>query len=177
MIRLKATVPKPLLWRRDRFEREIKGVAKNLNNRIGRTYDAITETWENKPYFKKSIGASVLGKSVFTKGAIYASVTTDSDIYRYVTLGTEPHPIDPRPDNPTGLLIFQRNFKPKTKVGVLESSEGGKFGPFIFTDHVEHPGVEARDYESVIIKEQIPLIEKDLFEALKKQIRLDVETL
>jgi hypothetical protein len=177
LLRFRAKVPKPLFWKRSKFENAIKDVGNRLNDRVETTYDNITKTWVNKPVFTKRVGGSVLGKSIFSYGAIYASVTTDSDIYWYVTKGTKPHPIDPKPDNLKGMLIFRRDFKPKTSPNSLTSVAGGKSGPWRMAQHVDHPGAKARNFEAQIMKEQIPMIEKDLREALNKQVKIDVETL
>lgn len=177
MIRFRATVPKPLLWNRSKFENEIKGVAKRLNNRVDQTYDNITQTWENKPVFNKKIGASVLRGGLFGKGALYASVTTDSDIYWFVTKGTKPHPIEPKPTNPTGMLVFGSTYKAKTTPRVLKSSSGGSSGPSVFARRIEeHPGSEARNFEDEIVKEQKPLIEEDFSNVLKRQIKIELES-
>jgi hypothetical protein len=177
LLRFRTKVPKPFFWSKSRFEREIKGVGDRLNDRVSKTYDDITETWKNKPVFTKKVGASVVGGILSSSGAIYASVTTDSDIYWYVTKGTKPHPIDPKPGNTRGLLIFQREYTPKTSPRKLNSVPGGKSGPWRLTSHVDHPGSEARNFEAEIIEQQKPLIEKDLREALNRQISIDVETL
>jgi len=95
-------------------------------------------------------------------------VKTDSLKYRYVDLGTEPHPITPRPSNKSGMLVFGSTFKARTKPGVLRTGDGGKSGMTVFTPYVKHPGIkEPRNFEATIDKEQIPLIKEDLRETFK----------
>lgn len=147
-----------------------RAVAKRLVKRVGKTYDIITETWENKPIFNQLVRER--------HGRIEASVKTDAPHYAYVTLGTKPHVIAPRPDNPRGMLVFGTTFTPKTAPRELYSVEGGKAPPIAFiSGAVEHPGVEAREYEKEIAKWEIEVVTEDLKETLGNEIRVETEIL
>ena len=154
MIRVKVKVPSAK-FNKTSFVSSMRKMGNELATRVKGTYDnEVMDTWESKANFVKDVKASQALTSV--------KVKTDSNVYRYLTRGTEPHTIEPKEDNPTGLLSYQVDFTPKTIVGTLKSKPGGKSGAYISVPIVEHPGNEARNYEELIIDEQLPWI-RDYF--------------
>lgn len=175
MLRIKATLPKVDKALKQKTEKAFESSAKNLAKRVHNTYDELVADWRDdrdrdidvRPEFDESISKKPKG--------ILVEVKTSNLKYRFVDLGTGEHPIDPRPNNPTGLLIFPRNFTPRTTVGSLQKRSGGKSGPLVFTPHVEHPGNKARNFELPIIEEQKPLITKDFYKNMGKALKVETE--
>ena len=156
----------------------LRSVGRNLARRVNKTYDELVEDWRNdgkrdidvRPSFERTIYQS--------SGWMEVHVKTDSLKYRYVDLGTKQHPIVPRPENTLGLLIFPKEYTPRTTVGSLEKREGGKnlAGPWVYTNYVDHPGNEPRNFELPIIEEQKPLVLDELQEFLSKTVAKLIET-
>ena len=98
------------------------------------------KTWEEKPDFdvRKSIG--------FVK--IKVSVTTDDEVYLWVSRGTKPHLITPL--DPDGVLVYQEEYHPKTHIGLIEATDGGEEGELVFSKYALHPGIEARNFDVTI---------------------------
>ncbi len=115
---------------------------KRVRDGIKKDFEATVETWETEVKFRtRERGRNF--KLIF-------AVTTDSEIYGYVTEGTRSHVIRPR--SPTGSLRFQTGYTPKTRVGFIGSSAGGKSGSIAFAKFVNHPGTEGRKFEQAIAK-------------------------
>lgn len=124
------------------FKRAIVAENRRVRDGIKKDFEATVATWETKVRFdtqEKEQGT----KLVF-------SVTTDNEVYGYVSEGTEPHLIAPR--KPLGALAFQTGYSAKTRPGFIGSSPGGKSGPVAFAKFVQHPGTEGRKFEQAIAK-------------------------
>ena len=176
MLRVRAILPKESKELKRKVDKAFRYSIKKLATRVNKTYDELVSDWRDdrdreidvRPEFKQSFSKK--------RNGWLLEVKTDSEKYRYVDLGTDRHDIPPRPDNPTGLLVFPRNFTPRTTVGSLQKRSGGKSGPLVFTPYVkDHPGNKARNFEAPIIKEQIPLVLKDLRKGLKKAMVVETE--
>lgn len=172
MIKLKVILPKA---KKITVDKAVKSAAKDLTKRVHNTYRKLVSDWRDdgardidvKPEFDESVTKKSDG--------VLAEVKTDSLKYRFVDLGTKRHNIDPRPDNPTGLLTFPKGFTPRTTVRSLGKSSGGKDyqGPWITTPSVKHPGSDARHFEAPIIEEQTPLVIADLRKYIKAELKVD----
>lgn len=68
-------------------------------------------------------------------------------------------------------LSYQPDFFPKTFPGRLGSRSGGKSGEPIARDFVSHPGIEAREFTTIIEKKWRPRFVKAMEEAIKSGIR------
>jgi hypothetical protein len=115
-------------------QKELENEAKYLEKQFKKT----TRTWKHKPRFE-SITA-VTGQSM------ELLVGTDDVIYGWVNNGTKKHPITPR--NKSGLLRFRKDgYKPKTRVGVVNSFAGRKAKPPLYSfKQVTHPGIKPRNF-------------------------------
>ena len=180
MIKFMVTVPNSSISE-TALKSAVKKIGRNLAKRVHQTYDDLVSDWkddggrdglDSKPEFVEKITQ--------TSNKMVVSVKTDSLKYKYVDLGTDPHPIDPRPENTSGLLVFPSGeYTPRTRVGSLQTRSGGKDwnSPMVFTGHVErHPGNEARNFEKPINEEQIPLVIEDAKKELGKQIKIETES-
>jgi hypothetical protein len=154
-----------------------KKTGKDLAKRVHKTYDELVSDWKDDGQREIDVRPEFHEKVTLTTGKMIVSVKTDSEKYRYVDLGTEPHTIEPRPDNPTGMLVFPSGYTARTRVRSLQTRGGGKHGPLTVTPIVpEHPGNEAREFEVPINKEQTPLVIDDLKKNLSKQIQIETES-
>lgn len=109
-------------------------------------FNKTTSSWTgDKPTFKIEVKEGIdLTVNVFASG-------NQEGVQKWVWLnyGTKPHTI--RAKNVPN-LVFQTNFKAKTKVKTFSSGAGGSSPPWRATPQVNHPGTEARDWTGEIVK-------------------------
>lgn len=74
-------------------------------------------------------------------------VSTDDQIYYWLTYGTKPHAIVARNAN---TLAFQANYQRKSIPNVIASRHGGASGPMVYKREVWHPGTEATNHDKRI---------------------------
>lgn len=111
---------------------------------INRDFNATTKSWSTEVVF--------LVKLADRKGdTLEGSVSTTSNVYKYVSLGTKPHVIKPKKAK---VLHFQSKYKPKTRVNTIGSGSGGPSGDDVFSMGVQHPGTEARNFHLEIAKKR-----------------------
>jgi hypothetical protein len=161
LIRFKAKVPSAR-FNSSFFVSDMRNMGNELAKRVDETYkNEVMASWNSKAKFTKEISS--------TRSLTKVEVKTDSNIYRYLTRGTEgDYDIPKEP----GLLRYQVDFIPKTTVGSLKSKDGGKSGPYITKHQVKHPGVEAREYEALIIEEQMDWMKERLTKVLQSSVDL-----
>lgn len=119
-------------------------------------FKVTTQTWTKKPKFyirrpKRRI--RVIG--------------TDDLIYKFVDGGTKSHPITTKN---APMLVFQAGYRAKTRVKVIGSSQGGKFGPTVHKKEVNHPGTEAREFTKEIAKKWQKLLPNIIQRALLQEL-------
>jgi len=138
MFTAKAIIPKP--YNNKAVEDSVRERVRKVGLEIKKDFQQTTETWDTKVLF-------TLLTRMFSDRATF-SITTTSDIYRYVTEGTKPHVIRPRRAK---MLRFFTGGTPKTQPRVLKPGRGRKAtkGP-VFAKEVHHPGTEARNYTNRI---------------------------
>ncbi len=156
---LRAIVPKKL-WDTPGMQRELQKAVDDTTEVVLRDFKATTATWDHKVKFERT-RASVTG------GSIVGSVTTDDEIYGYVTRGTKPHDIYPS----GAVLAFPESSSPKTMPRVLGSRSGRRSSRMIFTDVVHHPGTEPREFEETIVETRQKLHENNVSEAVARALR------
>lgn len=100
-------------------------------------YQQCTSTWANQPTFEaaKVSDGYVIG--------------TDDEIFEYVDQGTKPHIITPKRAK---VLAFGAGGTPKTQPGVIGSRSGSRGSTKVFTQRVQHPGTQARDFTGLVKK-------------------------
>lgn len=148
-IRVEYIGPKPGQFFDEReFNRVVDDALMENAQAIRVDYRVTVRTWSNKPVFKLKRG----GKS----SEKWIDIYTEDEIYGYVSGGTKgPYLIQPRPERLAetrghARLVFEANYKAKTKVRSISSREGGSFGPVVAPPAVMHPGIEAREFPEVI---------------------------
>jgi hypothetical protein len=116
---------------------------------IQKDFKKTTETWEHKVKFEILISMG--------EGKLTVFVGTDDKIYRWVDEGTKgPYPIwagfwTGKSDKK--VLAFPSEFEPKTTPRVIDSGPGFSGGDMVLTPYVEHPGIEAREFDETMEKD------------------------
>jgi hypothetical protein len=145
MIRARAIKPGP--FRADAIFKRMKQAAERSADRAEKEFAKTYKTWEHKPKFEKKI--KVTGRGISWE------VWTDDQIYTWVSGGTEgPYKI---PKAGPGLLVFPSGYKAKTKPNLLFSRSGGPYGEHVFAvGQFEHPGIEPRNFDKVVLQYVMP---------------------
>lgn len=133
------------------FPNDLKKVLTNTMEGAARAvkidYQVTTQTWKKRPPFG------------IDRDGYNRTVGTDDEIYGYIDDGTKPHEI--RPKRAKVLAFGGGAYRPKTRVKVIGSTNGGPSGDTVFSKGVHHPGTEARDFTEVIADKwdkQLPVI-------------------
>lgn len=122
-------------------------------------YQKTTRTWGRKPQFTTQID-----RVNYT-----VTVGTDSDVYKWVDEGTEPHVIVPVRAK---ALRFHTGYRPKTMSGFIGSRGGGVVGgsPVIFRSRVQHPGTKARRFTEIIGRRSQRRLGRNIIKAIRAQV-------
>ena len=102
-------------------------------------FDETVSTWKTKPIFSKSVKSN--------KNSVTGEVSTDNEIYRYVSGGTKPHRI---PKSGNANLRFKSQYTAKTSPGRISARNGGASGSYVHAKFVQHPGTKAREFDKQI---------------------------
>jgi hypothetical protein len=149
---------RPARLKGDKLRLHLLNEMRKIGRDIKRDFERTVRTWEEKPEFEILISLS---------GGITVVVETNSEIYRYVDKGTEPHLILPVSAK---VLHFKSNFIPKTQPGVIDSGPGGSGGEDVFAAYVFHPGIKAREFEKTIYRKWRRLFKRRMEEAMKRGV-------
>lgn len=124
---------------------------------ILRDFEATVRTWDKKPTFDVTIT---------NQGGDY-SVTagTDNEIYGYVDAGTKPHVIRAKRSK---YLRYSSGYKAKTRVGVIDSNDGGASGDDVFSKEVHHPGFPGRKFSERIQKRRQTTVAQEISAGIAK---------
>lgn len=128
---------------------------------VDRDFRAVTRTWNTEVVF-------LIKKAALQGGDLSGSVSTDSKVFMYVSLGTKPHVIKPKNAK---VLHFKSMYKPKTKPNTIGSSSGGAFGNDVFSKGVQHPGTEARNFHIEIAQRRQVNIQNFMTAAIMRAIK------
>ena len=122
---------------------------------VEKDLDLTVETWKKKPKFRFRVDAA--------RGRYTATLTTDSEVWRWIDLGTEEHKIPGSPINKLSFPGWGRNRKdsrgnypetyiPSSEPNLFSSGElqyqGDRF--VVSQKPVNHPGIEARNWSLAI---------------------------
>ena len=118
----------------------IKIALKNAATAAKVDFRVTTQTWKHQPQF--SIDDT-------SRSDDYAyEITTDDEIYGYVNFGTRPHIIRPR--NRKALSWIGTGYRAKTRPRQIKSNQGSNNNTIVYTKIVQHPGSEAREFDTTI---------------------------
>jgi hypothetical protein len=122
-------------------------------------FEKTVEGWDNAPNFNVTVYDSV--NSIITHVFPSGAGTTQ---YERVNEGAPPHRITPRR---RGMLRFQTGYRPATSPRVIGSRAKSRFGNFISTPSVNHPGFEARKFDETIAEAYADTFAEDMQEAIR----------
>ena len=128
-------------------------------------FELVVENWKHKPKFqaRKYITGDYIKLAVYPTGP-------NKQIYEWVTEGTKGGYKIPKAG--PGYLAFQLGYKPKTKPPGKIGGPGVYTGPWVRgVMQVTHPGIKARDFESVIMKEEKDWNSREMENAWRRIIR------
>ena len=126
-------------WDAKSFKTGLQKGLRNTADYMKREYEKTTRTWDRDVKFGTKTDQSGDELKVY--------VGTDDEIYGYVDRGTEPHLIQ-AVNAP--YLRFQTGFVSKTVPNLISSRKGGKSGPWVRVQSVQHPGNEPRNFTKII---------------------------
>lgn len=160
-IRLKAIMPKDMSV----FEANAY-IGRLARKQLSETIPALetvfrhtVDGWEHKPQFR--------GQQKITRDAITMTVGPsgpNADQYELVNSGSPPHTIQAQRG---GMLKFQRGYRAATSPRMLSSRAKYRFGGYVSTPLVHHPGFEAREFDAEIRDLFEPIFAADMQEAMK----------
>ena len=122
------------------FRREMNKAIKEQRDILSEDLDRITRTWEHDVKFKidmKDSGDKIEG-----------SISTDDEIFGYVEKGTRSHWVRPR--HRGGVLAFRKNYRAKTRSGLIGSTQGGASGNTVFSRGHKVSGIKGREFLKAI---------------------------
>lgn len=133
-----------------------QSTAPNLKSLFRKT----TEGWKSPPYFaaRRIDTASQLGVFVHPEGP-------NQDKYELVNEGARPHEIRPRRAR---MLRFQTGYLAGTRPRIIGSQAYSRFGDFVRTGLVHHPGFEAREFDWAIAQEYGPHFDEEMQRAIAR---------
>jgi len=114
-------------------------------------FEQVVADWDHKPKFKarKYINPDAIRVTVHPTGK-------NAQIWKWVTEGTAgkgkgpTYPIEPKN---APFLAFQLGYKPHTQPGGQYGGSGTASGPWVFAQHVDHPGIRPREFEKHIAED------------------------
>ena len=154
----------------DVIEKANKRTAENER----RSYARTVANWssENKPSFTRVVTKTYGGIDDF-------KITTDSDIYKWVDEGTDPHEITP--NGPYALRIrggqggVGNTYEPKTKANQITSDGSGSyFSRDTFGESVTQ-SIEPRNFTKIILEKAPQRWEKAIDTEMKKYLSKEVK--
>ena len=135
-------------------------------------FNQTVEGWKNKPGFgyNQIINSRRVQVTVGPKG-IFGGNNSPLKIYRWVTLGTDPHPITAR--RKRGFLSFQhgKGYHRSTIPGTLLSSSNSNTGAPVIIKSVNHSGIkEPRLFHELIAREYEQKFRDDMQDAVNEAV-------
>ena len=145
-ISLKVFVPKDLVLNPRKLARAVTNGLDAAQKGAEVDFKVTTQTWQHKPSF-----------DLHTPNVATRTVSTNDEIYGYVSGGTKPHVIVA---HGKALRFPGPGFRAKSRPGAIRSNAGSKGKGVVFRKRVHHPGSKARDFDKAIAKkwqEELPV--------------------
>lgn len=138
MISIRVVMPDKALFNPAKLSQVVENALDEAAVGIQSEFQRTVMTWEHKPKF--TIDAYP-GKRI---------ISTDNEIYMFVSGGTRPHPIYPR--NGKFLAFYATGFRAKSRVGSLRANKGAAATKdlAIVKSVKKHPGTAARNFDKQI---------------------------
>lgn len=159
-IRIKVTVPKEVFNSQAAIERIARAQREKTAPALKRYFSQTVQGWQNPPDWsqRQTITPHSIAMAVFASGQ-------NADQYRLVNEGARPHAIFPR--RMGGMLRFQPGYRAGTRPRTLQSQAFSRFGGFISTGSVQHPGFEPRAFDEAVAEAHYDDFVSDMQAALK----------
>lgn len=161
MVKLKLQAIKPpKMPSGDEYAKAVKAAVQKSAALVLKDLHATTRTWRTKVAFDVTI-TQVGDDYAVTAG-------TDNPIYGWVNDGTKRHAIRPKRGK---YLRFSSGYKAKTKVGLINSYDGGSFGNDVYSKGVMHPGFIGRKFVEAIAKRRQVTVRQEIDQSIAKVAR------
>ena len=98
--------------------------------------------------------------SARSKKWIRTTTYTTNKKFGWADRGTRRRTIKPRPDNPSGLLVFPSGFTPSTVPGIIGSRISKTRGPLVFTPIVKGHKIKARKFTPTLKRRWEPIYQR-----------------
>jgi hypothetical protein len=141
------------------LQTDIKGALKSAAKEVADKMEQPTEQWsrDHTPKFGV-VGPTNEGGNLVVFGGVLPGQDEKAQVYLWVTRGTKPHDIYPRPENKSGLLRFPVPYYPSTTRRDWSSRQASAGDEIVRSPHVRHPGAEAREFEELAAEEIQPVL-------------------
>jgi hypothetical protein len=159
-ITIKVKVPKEVL-NADRVRAAIEQTMRRKTGPgIKKLFEQTTDGWEHGVRFQT--------EHKFGSDRLSTEVYTTDDQYRLVNAGSPPHEIAPRN---APMLKFQPGYRASTRPRVLSSRSKQRFGGYVTSMLVHHPGFTAREFDQTVAEEYEPKFQEEIQDAINGAIR------
>lgn len=154
-VEIKVTVPKEV-FKIEAWRRRVEHVqSQKTGPELQALFRKTVTGWDHKPRFykRKHITAYQIGVIV------HPAKEKAGEIYALVNEGAKPHLIRPRTRK---FLRFQVGYRSASRPRFIGGRRKTRFGRFISTPLVRHPGFQAREFDSAIAEAYGPTFFKDM---------------
>lgn len=159
-IDIKITIPKEVFNDQDWRRRVIHVQDQKTGPELQKLFRKTVEGWQTKPRFYKRKHITTYQIGIIA----HAAKDKEGEIYALVNNGAKPHIIRPRR---RGFLRFQTGYRAASRPRFIGGGRKSRFGAFISTPMVRHPGFEAREFDSTIAEFYAPTFVKDMQETFR----------
>lgn len=158
-IDITVTVPKEIINADKMRQAIIDAQNRVTKQKLTDLFKKTVEGWQTPPSFAsvRVDNTDQLGIRVFPSGP-------NADKWALVNAGSPAHVIRPRKAK---MLRFQPGYKAGTKRRSLSSQAYQRFGGFVTSGLVHHPGFEAREFTQTIADTHDPEFKQDMQDAMK----------
>lgn len=153
---------KTILARQKKYaDAEVSQELRDTGLEMRTSHEHVVREWVHQPHFKVEVNESKYFKDVTIKPK-----GDNAAIWTFVDQGTKPHDIAAKN---VPLLKFQTGYSARTApVAKFNQGTGQKFGAWVATQVVHHPGTEARKFTETILKELSPPLPDRIQAAVKR---------
>lgn len=153
------------------IRKEVRIEARDTARDLANWLTIAVREWTHKPRFAGRV--TIQPDFIEVKVDVAGSA---KKIFQYVDQGTgtwgpkkAPYPI--RPKTPGGMLAFQTGYSARTAVGAkINVGTGEKFGTFVTTPEVMHPGIQPRGFTKKVLEELNPDFVTRMSEAIGRGV-------
>lgn len=156
---------KAILTQDRRVRQELAVGLENTGIELEYQQNQAVRRWVHKPKFRRVLTVARL----FMVVRVPAS-GRNAQQWRWVNYGTRgPYPITPRF---ALFLRFRTGYQPKTApVAKVNAAGGQASGPWVTTQFVWHPGVEARKFTQKFAEDIRPIFRTEVEQAIRRALR------